>query len=254
MEFLVLAHPDDELALRVAARLRRVHGPQAVGIVAAEVLAMAENVIYRQASPPDETLIQIEYEWKLAGGTHIRSGELRSVFNRLRLTPAPQFAAADAADRDYAAAELGALWVSWLAALQREGVFVVNPPGRGSLQTAYSYLEWLKLASVAGFAVPAETLEKSEEEKSWINTPDRLWLAAGANLVPAGNQLPGSKPALPNNFSHNLRTLQENSGCPLLELVISDVDGLLLEVNPFPQSTHPDTVDAVVAFLEAGAR
>jgi hypothetical protein len=254
MEFMVLAHPDDELALRVAARLRRVHGSQAVGIVAAEALAMAENVIYHQTPTPPDPLLKIEYEWRLASGAKIRSGELRSVFNRLRLVSAPQFATADAADRDYAAVELGALWVSWLSALQRERVLVVNPPERGSLQLAYSRLEWFKIAWQAGFAVPRVALESIEDEIPSVNSPRQRWLAAGNQLVPAGKQPPASSAEIAGDFPYRLRALQKNSGCSLIELVISEVDGVLLEVNPFPQSNHPNAVDAIVTLLEAGAR
>lgn len=215
---------------------------------------MAEKVVYRQTPLPPNPELKIESEWQLASGVQILPGELRAVFNRLRLAAAPQFAAADASDRAYAAAELGALWVSWLQALQGNGVFVANPPSGGALQPALSRTQWLKLAWQAGFTLPPAALEGVLDENNASAPSTQRWLAAGERLVPLGSPLGDPRVGLDSEFSHCLQVLQQISGCPLLELVVAEPDGAVFEVSAFPQTDHPDALTAIAAMLEASAQ
>ena len=222
MEFLILAHPDDETALRVAAILRRRHGQEAVGIVSAEALAMAPRFVHTLSSTPGRPGLAIDSAITLASGIALLSGEIRAVFNRLRSSDAPHFSTASNSDREYASAETGALWVSWLAGLQSQGAVVINPVWRGILQAGFSQLEWFKLAAQAGLPVgeiqvkaaglpPAETLvmpavEPVESVEPTTVLPDESpseahpgmqhWLASGKLLlvreVPASGATPGA--------------------------------------------------------------
>jgi len=287
MEFLILAHPDDETALRVGAVLRRRHGREAVGIISAEALAMAPRIVHTLSSAPGQPNLAIETAITLAGGVELLSGQIGVVFNRLRASDAPHFNASAAADREYASAETGALWVSWLAGLQSRGVAVINPVWRGAQQVGFSQLEWLKLASQAGLPVGETRVSAAEMQAGAPSTAPQAmqrWLAAGSRLMrmdlpamttPAAlaaenppwraykgdavERLPAAFAALPQKIA----SLQAASACELLELFFTDPanpasgemeDVRLASVSPFPHLPEPEATLALAQMLEEAAR
>lgn len=269
MQVLLLAHLEDRLALRVAASLRRRLGRQAVEIVSAEALALAEHWLHRleQGSPEGgDNLLQVQSEIQLANGVWLRAGEIGVVFNRLRFAPAPQFASATEQDRDYASAELGALWLSWLASLQFSGVPVINPVGHGRLGVAHSRLAWLRLAAQAGLGVMpfrytntrAENLEKMGL---------RRCLAAGERAF----WLEDPEQALHTQMAESIHALQHRSGCPLLEIsfiaqgflegegnpvdqLASEVGWAVVGVDPHPVDANRAGIAAIVDMLAGEGR
>jgi hypothetical protein len=257
MKFLILAETADTLALRVGAWLRREHGAAALGVISPETLALAPRFVYRQAPGEFSPELHIEFEIELASGVQLCTGELGAVFNRLRPPDPPQFRGASPADRQYASAELSALWVSWLEALQSQGTLVVNPPARGALQPAYSRLEWLGLACRAGLPVAAAALGEAERLVRPGDPTMERWLAAGKRFVhlnepgvPAPDQT-----ILPSAWAEGglggLARLQALSNCPLVELSL--VDGAIAAIDPFPQASDPLAAAAIAGLLVEGA-
>lgn len=259
MKYLFLAQADDIGALQVAAGLRRRHGSAAVAVVSPEALAMAPE--WRHALTPQENSprLRIESHVRLASGVELGGDELKTIFNRLQIANAPHFHAAVNTDKEYASAELSALWVSWLSGLAAGGVALFNPPQRGALQPGYSRLEWLKLASRAGLsvgpvAVSPLAVNLTERDEDRQNT--RLYLLAAGNFqvvlnAPESHSLAGVEEAV--------RRLQALSSCPLLELRFQashegEPNSLLLEsVNPFPALIHETARLAVIQMLEEAA-
>jgi hypothetical protein len=257
MQFLILTHPDDESALRIAALLRRRHGREAVGVVSAEALAMAPRVVHTLLASPPLPNLAVNTAIELVGGGLLLSGEMRVVFNRLRSSDAPHFSAALASDRLYASAEIGAFWVSWLAGLQAGGTAVINPAGRGgALQPGFSRLEWLNLAAQAGlpvseYRVDAAGLAVDEFAAGAAYAPEgtpaqkpaappqaapraeQRWLAAGGRtvaldalvlpLLESGERRAAAAhfTAALDGFAEKVSSLQAASACPLLELTFT---------------------------------
>ena len=269
MKILILAHLDDIGAQRVAARLRACLGRTAIEIIPAQSLAMAPRIVYtlegQGAGSGKSSSIAVQF----AGGLELDAREYHTVFNRLHVCDAPQFSSAAQVDKDYANAELSALWVSWLFGLRSQGVRVVNPPLRGAFQPGYSRLEWLRLAALAGMPVKKVHFPASPANE----LPAQVrWLAIGEKILPLPLVLPGSEnPWIETNgwlagddllapgiSKENILRLQALSNCPLLEIIlISNADGsrpelVLSQVNPFPALLEDSGVEAVATFLGDG--
>lgn len=139
---LILAHPDDRVALRVYAWLRKRHGRGTVEIVSDEELVFARRWHHHIDSEDVRTEIE------LARGIRLDSDEIGVVLNRLRLVDRGHFAGAREADGQYAVMETHAMWLSWLASLPCP---VVNPATpRGLCGPDRGEAEWLHLAGRAG--------------------------------------------------------------------------------------------------------
>jgi hypothetical protein len=160
--YLVLCHLDDRSAVRVYCALRAKHGSRAVELVSSEELMLAPR--WRHAL--DSTTVLTELE--LADGRHIHSDSVGLVLQRiLRLEP-PQFQRSGPDDREYAAAELHALFLSWLEGLACP---VVNRAGpRGLSGADRSLLEWMRLAALAGLS--ARGVQLSSDARRF---PHPLW-------------------------------------------------------------------------------
>ncbi len=275
-DFLILAHLDDQTALRTAAALRRRYGTMAVRVVSAEALAMAPRVIYTQASNPARRDLDSSFDIELVDGARLQTGGIRAVFNRLRQAEALHFAAASEADRQYAGAELSALWVSWLAGLATAGTPVVNRAGQRGLQPGFNQFEWLHLAARAGFPIHELQVDSSERSAPAVKPGSATWrwLAAGTGLhrleATAAGETGGSSADRPirterraayiplpdADFPDRVRRLQALSGCALFELsLVACADPAepyrLAEVDPFPQTANPLEIELIVQMLEA---
>lgn len=273
MKFLILAHLADRTALRSAAALRRRWDWRAVRLVPAESLAMAPRLVYTLDSDPLAQATKSHFEIELADATCLRSAEVGVVFNRLQQADPLHFSGASTEDREYAAAELSALWVSWLAGLAASGTPVINPVGNRGLQPGYSQGEWLELAVRAGFSIcslrqdsaaPAQSLETpSSQPARWLAAGEHLHrldrasgLPGDAGLPPIRTERRAAYVPLPDAaFAGRVRRLQALSGCELLELSFSvPADHAepyrLAAVEPFPQTGDPEAIDLIVRMLE----
>lgn len=161
---LVLAHLGDEAALRIHVAVEARLGRGASRIVSAEALALAPSWVHRLESGRASGCVQ------LADGTQLDGEQIGVVLNRLRFVPMPHWAASAEGDRDYAVAEMSALWASWLAGLPCP---VVDPPPSGVLVARpRTLVERLAEAGRAGFAV----------RRACLTTDSRL--VRGRGLVP----------------------------------------------------------------------
>lgn len=142
MTFLVLADEWDQTAARVASQLATRHGRAAVRSLSPRQLATEVSWSHRVEQGANTTTL------RLADGVSLEDGDLWVVLNRLRFVDPPQFAAASAADRDYAGAELSALLASWLGGLRCAVVDRPRPPHLGSGWR--STIGWQVLAGAAG--------------------------------------------------------------------------------------------------------
>jgi hypothetical protein len=259
MEYLILTHPEDLSALQVAAALRRRWGHAAVGVVSAATLAMAPKWSFsaKISSPGvNSTKLDTHSEVQLAGGMRLESGQIRVIFNRLRYTEVPHFSGASPADREYAEAEMNALWVSWLAGLQLQGSMVINPIQRGNLQPGYSRLEWLNLAGQAGMACEKYFASSQEEQKYPGQDVIHRTLIAGKHCAPLDSGVD-----FDSEFQAKIRKLQDLSGCKLLEIstrtaaenTLPGNNPLVVAINPFPDFDRPAALEAAVKMLEGSA-
>jgi hypothetical protein len=110
---------------------------------------------------------------ELADGCRISSESIGVVFNRLRVIDRRHLDSFGAADRDYAASEAHAVWLSWLAGLP---CAVLNPATpRGLCGPELSAAEWMQLAARAGLAVPSWGVS------TWIRRPRIAPVPSGAS-------------------------------------------------------------------------
>ncbi|HEX2120504.1 MAG TPA: hypothetical protein VHL59_02580, partial [Thermoanaerobaculia bacterium] len=141
--YLVLCNSSDLAAMWAYLQLKKELGAS-IDIVTAEVLASALRWEHRLTTNGTSTTIA------LADGRVIRSDEIRATLNRIEhIAPISPRAGAD---RDYATAEMHALFASWIHALPGRVWNRATPAGLcGS--TWRQSAEWTQLAARAGFAV-----------------------------------------------------------------------------------------------------
>jgi hypothetical protein len=281
MQFVILAHSDDETALRVYAALCERHGMCNVKLVSGEELALAPHWAHRLEHASSFT------ELSLHDGTDLSSNRLRVVFNRLQYAPMPHFADGAAVDRDYAITEMYALWLSWLASLPCPVVNQPTPRGLGAQNRGLA--EWLLLAAQAGLPARAyhftsdprrfpqkaypsyqrlpdgDTHEAASVEPlvpSLVQRQPACFLEAlGAqrqSLLIAGQRVVGALAAPYGEAARRLATL---AGCDLLQVVFgpaaNEASGpageqwKVCEITSFPQVRDREAVAAIVDLLEA---
>lgn len=178
MKFLILAHRWDTSAAAVAALLQRRHGAAEVRLVALEELLYAPSWAHRLEDQ------RVTTEVRLHDGTVICSDDTGVVLQRLRPFTMPHF---DSQDRAYAAAEMSALLLSWLAGFACP---VLNPVAPRSFCFGRSPVRWLALASEAGLPLPRLRLTSNLRRFS----ADGL-ASADASLTPMQLLLAGRSPA-----------------------------------------------------------
>ena len=177
---LVLCHVGDRSAVRVYCALRERLRPGVVELVSGEELVLAPQWRHVMDSG------HVGTELTLADGRRLCTDSMGLVFQRIQQFEMPQFARANADDREYAVTEMHALLLSWLEGLPGP---VVNPAGpRGLCGADRSRLEWMKLAATAG--LPPRRFELVSDSRRF-NCPD---LVPHLAVVSMGSSDPPSIP------------------------------------------------------------
>ena len=169
---LMLVEPEDTLALRVFAELSSEIDVQ---IVTSAEISVSNRFVHRVGSEATRTQLS------LFDGLDIEVSNIGVVWNRMSSVHVPQFASSASADREYAAAEFYALWLSWIAGCSCR--VVGRPTARGLSFPSLGRIEWLARARALG--LKAVGLHISTNAR-WFGT--RGWqasLATGESLSPS---------------------------------------------------------------------
>lgn len=256
---VVLAHAHDTGALAVARAAAGARCP--VRLVRPSELARTRRWSHR--IDPNGV---VESEVELASGLRLPQGRVACVLDRAFWIPLPRFARAPAQDRDYAAAEVHALLVSWLAGL---GCPVINPSGGEGPIGSLSRRQWLARAVEAGIPVartvvatsarllPAGLPHKAVGLGPWPDQPatggQPLEVVDDAGppfttILVAGSRAYGE---LVDDFGEACLRVSREVGCPLLQFEFGTVAGepALLDVNPAPPLLDARSVTAVASLL-----
>jgi hypothetical protein len=271
--FLVLAYPEDALALRTCMALESRHGPAAVRLISGAELAMAPRVVHRLDDRGASLVLG------LADGSRLEPGPGTVVLNRLTHAAAPQFAGAAREDQEYASMETHALWLSMLASLP--GPVINQPDAQGLAGRPVSRPGALLTAGKAGLPA-ARYLASTDTRRTPRRDLDSYPLAlSGHNVVPGLAPLPprlmgrtcalylepvvdpgvpvlvaGSRVAspLPAQLNPGLVELGRLLRLTLLEATFkrarADGGWRLWEVTSTPRRADPEAVAALVACLE----
>jgi hypothetical protein len=139
----ILAEPADLGALWLRSQLLRRLAPP-VEIVTPARLVYSRSILHRLTSTESEA------RFELADGMTLRTPGLRGIVNRLTSLPTAHLAGAAAVERDYAAAELHAFLLGWLASLDCP---LLNPPAPENLAgPSHSNLSTLHFAALSGLS------------------------------------------------------------------------------------------------------
>jgi hypothetical protein len=141
--WLVLCTTDDLPALW-AARGLATRGLQPLEVVTVEALAYNRRFEHRLIAGRPSVKIE------LADGRVINGATVRGTINRMQIIPGSHLST-NAKDRQYAAQELSALYLSWIYALPGKMLNRATPQGLGGACRHPS--EWAWLANQAGLAV-----------------------------------------------------------------------------------------------------
>jgi hypothetical protein len=226
---LVLAHASDAGAASVAASVRNLlsAAPIEVWTVRPESLSLAAWSHTVDEHGGAHTRLA------LPGRPALHSGQIRAVFNRIQHLPVPQFSQARPKDRDYAAMELQALVLSWLAAC---GDCVVQPlRDQPWLVPQLPVLRWATAAACCGLPVAARDLDTATEP----------W---DATVLVAGTLTTG---ILAGRLGVACVATAQNLGFTLLEFRFKrHADGVaLVDVSPRPELSDLEDIDAVARCL-----
>lgn len=277
--FLILSHFHDETASSVANVLASRHGAQSVKTIPAEQLAAQVGWSHRHGKAGVETNL------RLSDSDTVSSHQISVVFNRVRHVPVPHFESSSKADRDYAAAEIHALVLSWLSSVNCPVVNRASVRGLGGANR--SLAEWLLLAGRAG--LPTRRLRFTTNSRIFPSKDLEPFVpGAGAGLAtPSGFQpvLPaviGNSPALclePMNqdyrrvlvvgddvlgeaareFREPLLNLAKIADCQLLEVIFargrnSEKDSWVVSgIDQFPHGVDISEIAAIAGLLECAA-
>ena len=177
--WLVLCDRTDHAALW-AARGLAARGLVPLELVTADALAYALRWEHRVGAGGASIAID------LADGRRIEGERVRGVLNRLVSVPSAHLRHAAAADADYAAHELAAFFLSWLAALPCR---VLNAPTAQGLCGRWRHRsEWLALAAAAGLPIASFRVDGAAPDSG-------TWNAARAVLVVEGEAVADGAPA-----------------------------------------------------------
>lgn len=205
MRYAVLAHRGDADAEPLARELAR--RPADVVLLWEDDLFLGSRFTHRLGPRGCETELACE------DGRRLDSTGLNGVVCRLTHAAPPQFAAAAAADRDYAGAEAAALLLSWLSGLACP---VVNPASpRGLSGPVLSRLEWSLLAARAGLGCSFRVEPGADPEEPAsvdpIDGPARELLVVGPNVL--GEASP--------ELARSCVELARTAGCPVLGIAVA---------------------------------
>ena len=226
---LVLAHASDAGAASVAASVRNLlaGAPVEVWTVRPESLGLAAWSHTVDAHGCAHTRLV------LPGRPALHSTQIRAVFNRIQHLPLPQFSQAHPKDRDYAAMELQARVLSWLAGC---GSCVVQPlRGQPWLVPQLPLLHWASAAARCGLPVA--------DQSAAASTPP--W---DATVLVAGPLTTG---ILAGRLGVACVATAQNLGFTLLEFRFQrDSEGAkLVDASPHPELSDLEDIDLVARYL-----
>jgi hypothetical protein len=260
VRFLILAHQGDATATHVAARLLQRHRPEDTRLVSMEEIVFAPRWSHTLNGAKAKAALTLH------DGTEIHGDRIGIVFNRLQYLDMPHFAASDKADREYAAMEMFALFLSWLKALPCP---IINPVSSQNLAgPIHSSLAWQQLAGKAGLPTVRMRLTSSLRRYSVSglipypggpgaigNVPACLTEAAGdqfARAFVAGKEVLGD---VPEQLMPGCAKLASLSGFEVLLIhfasLRNDASWKFNGIDPYPAITERPAIDAIVRLLEA---
>lgn len=138
---LIIAEPADLGALWLRSQLARLLADP-VEVVTPAQLVYAPSILHRLTSRCSNG------DLRLSDGRTLRMSAVRGMINRMGAVPTAHLHAADAAERDYAASELHAFLLGWLASFDCP---VLNPPSPESLAgPSHSRMSALHFAAIGG--------------------------------------------------------------------------------------------------------
>jgi hypothetical protein len=230
--------PAADLSALWAYRGLRARGLEPLELVAAEVLAHALRWDHRLGTTG--TTIEIE----LADGRRISGDQVRGTLNRLVHVPADGVVAAHSDDRDFAAQELNALYLSWLSALPGP---MLNRPTPQGLCGAWRHLsEWTWLAARAGLTVAPCRLDSADPHSS----SGAASTAGSRQAIVVAGRVCG--PALPPAAEAGSRRLAALAETPLLGVdFAATADGQWTFVGATPVPDLRRGGEALLAALAA---
>jgi hypothetical protein len=155
MRVLILAHAGDLTALRVRAMLGARYPEVFVQLAWLHDLTGAARLSHTVEQEGTTTVIRLRDGSDIDGETAATD----VLFNRLRYVDVPGFWHASRGDREYAAAEMHALLLSWLTGVRCPVINAASPAGLGG--AARHPLEWYLLASAEGLRTPDVTITSS---------------------------------------------------------------------------------------------
>jgi len=184
------------------------------------------------------------------GRAPLRDEDVAAVWYRASARPPHALAAAAPADQDYAAAELQALVVSWLAGLGDRVVNAVSGDGPGGPPLPAA--RWRVEAAAVGLPVTRAVAATSQRlVPGWSGSP---WDARrpgessagpGSRVLVAGDRVVGARSTA---LAAGYRALAAAGGCRVLAVTV-DADGGVCDADPVGALTSPDEVDAVARLL-----
>ncbi len=210
---VILCHPDDAGALWLWERLQHL-GVGGVELVTVEQLVFSRRIAYRLSGAGDSGSIE------LADGRVLRPETITGLVNRVQYLPTQHFASADAADREYAAAELSAFLLAWINGVAGRAI---NPPlplalGGGTFQVPTV----LHHAAAAGLPTRTWRVSASEDGPPEGGPYATLTPEGGPytvhSVVVFDGRLYG--PILPRELQDGCRRLSVLLGAPLLQVVL----------------------------------
>lgn len=170
------------------------HGLKRRGLAALEIYT-PEALVYNRRL--EHRLVGTETSTRidLVDGRVLDSTTIQGLLNRITALPVEHFQAAVSADRQYAAQEQHAVFLSWLHGLP--GVLINRPGGRSLCGDLRSPLEWGWLAGSAGLptltfrqndALPGDYEEGSLEKDATV----QIIILDGRLFGPGADKLPKS--------------------------------------------------------------
>jgi hypothetical protein len=260
VRFLILAHPGDATATRVAARLWQTHPSRETKLVSLDEIIFAPGWAHTLNGAGTSTTLT------LRDGTEIQNNQVGIVLNRLRYLDMPHFASSDKVDREYAVMEMFALLLSWLKSLACPIISPVSPQSLAG--PTHSSLAWQHLAGRAG--LPTARLRLTSSRRRFKLSELNSYPVSAANIgdVPAwmieplqnrlasalvvGDKVLGN---VPDYLASGCLKLASLSGIDLL-LIHFAANGnkdrwKFNGVDPFPSVVDEAGVKAIARLMEA---
>lgn len=225
---LVLCHEGDASATWAAEALRR-RGLSPTVLTGSDLAAIRG---WRHTVAPDGTAA---CTLRLACGDLLSSGDVQGVLNRLIGVPWAWLRQIGGPDRDYAAQEMQALYLSWLHTMPEP--MLNRPTPQGLCGNMRHPSAWTALAANAGLPVRAyrQTCDDNPAD-AWQSAHEQL----GYTVLVVGPQVIGPD-ALVRRYRTECLRLTHNAGCALLGIdfmKFPDGASRVTGASPLPELTR----------------